>query len=81
MKKIICKVLEFLFPVVCEASRRRVSSRRSARAHAMDAMLYASSRLREDGKGVDTINYYLDVALLLYRDGSYHQCTNYASRI
>ncbi len=74
MKKIICKVMEFLFPAACAAHRRRAALMRAERTAAMDAMLRASRKMREDGRSVEHINGLLGYALWQYRKGRYEQC-------
>ena len=67
MKKIICKVLEFFFPAVCEKVKRM----RLDRVNAMNAMLRVSSALREKGRQADEIDNELYGALRAYEFGHY----------
>lgn len=78
MKKIICKVLMFLFPEKCEASRRRVAARRAERVAAMDSMLAASRRMCDKGRDRNFINESLRTDLGLYNRGHYRQCADLA---
>lgn len=67
MRKIICKVLEFVFPAMCE----KVIRMRLDRANAMNAMLRVSSELREKGCRSDEIDNELYGALRAYENGLY----------
>ncbi len=67
MRKIICKVLEFLFPAMCEEAMRM----RLDRANAMNAMLRVSAALREKGRQPDEIDNELYDALSAYEHRHY----------
>lgn len=70
MKKIICKVLEFLFPLQCA----KVMRMRIDRTNAMNRMLRVSAELREQGRAADEIDNELYDALRAYESGLYKTC-------
>lgn len=67
MKKIICRIIERVFP----EQVKRIKETNRARRTAIQAMLDASHELREKGCGTNRINYKLDWALDAYEHGRY----------
>lgn len=67
MKKIICKILEIVFPV----ETARVRAERIAKRDALQWLLNASHELRANGYETNRINARMNCALRLYERGRY----------
>lgn len=77
MKKIICRIIELVYPDV-KRTVAEARAKRTARNEAMQAMLFASHELRTNGYGVDAANELLQPALMQYRHERYAECTSAA---
>lgn len=74
MKKIICKILEHVFP----GETNRIKAERRAKRDAMQELLDVSRKMRERGFCTNTINDRLDPALKCYKRGRYERAKDYA---
>lgn len=70
MKKIICKVIERLFP----GEVKRIKETNRARRTAIQAMLDANRELRAVGKSVNETNRAMRTALNWYNERDYERC-------
>ena len=67
MKRIICRIIELVFP----GETNRVKAERRAKRTAMQQMLDADHALRANGYGTNRINEKLRGAVRMYERGSY----------
>lgn len=69
MKKIICKILEIVFP----GETKRIKAERTEKRTAMQRLLDANRELRANGFGTNRINDELRLALSAYKCGKYER--------
>lgn len=74
MKKIICKILEIVFP----GETNRIKTERRAKHDAMQELLDVNRKMRERGFCRESINDRLDPALNCYKRGRYERAKEYA---
>ena len=78
MKKIICKILEVMFPTATNRIKAERAETNRAKRAAIQALLDATNELRRKGVDVNRINDRMDGALDAYLSGDFSRAVSWA---